>query len=294
MKKVKLLLPALFLSFALFAQQPGQKSLPVKMEELTSPQFGKAVVLSGGVCVIPLGIIEKHGPHLPLGTDLFEAREAAVQAAAKEYAVVFPPYFVGQIFEARHQPGAVAYSQELMWKMLEETCQELARNGLKKIVLYNGHGGSTSFLQYFCQSQLASTRDYIVVLFQSGSDPETDKEIKSLKKAALDGHAGENELSMMYFIRPDLVDREAIGTESGANMGRLDKMPFGYTGIGWYARFPNQYAGDPAQPDRRLGEILISKNAGQLAELIKYLKNNDSVEQLQREFYKRADDLLDR
>jgi hypothetical protein len=71
-------------------------------------------------------------------------------------------------------------------------------------------------------------------------------------------------------------------------------MPFGYTGIGWYARFPNQYAGDPAQPDRRLGELLISKNAGQLAELIKYLKNNDSVEQLQQEFYKRADDPLNR
>jgi creatinine amidohydrolase len=208
--------------------------------------------------------------------------------------VVFPPYFVGQIFEARHQPGTVAYSQELMWKMLEETCQELARNGLKKIVLYNGHGGSTYFLQYFCQSQLASSRDYIVVLFQSASDPVADKEIKSLKKALLDGHAGENELSMMDFIRPDLVDREAIGTESGANMGRLDRMPFGYSGIGWYAKFPNQYAGDPAQPDRRLGEILISKNAGQLAELIKYLKNNDSVEQLQQEFYKRADDPLGR
>jgi len=294
MKKIKLLLPALFVSFALFAQLPGQKTLPAKMEELTSPQFEKAVVLSGGVCVIPLGIIEKHGPHLPLGTDLFEAREAAVQAASKEYAVVFPPYFVGQIFEARHQPGTVAYSQELMWKMLEETCQELARNGLKKIVLYNGHGGSTYFLQYFCQSQLASSRDYIVVLFQSASDPVADKEIKSLKKALLDGHAGENELSMMDFIRPDLVDREAIGTESGANMGRLDRMPFGYSGIGWYAKFPNQYAGDPAQPDRRLGEILISKNAGQLAELIKYLKNNDSVEQLQQEFYKRADDPLGR
>ena len=147
------------------------------MEELTSPQFAKAVELSGGVCVIPIGIIEKHATQLPLGTDLFEARAAVVMAAEKEYAVVFPPYYVGQIFEAKHQPGTIAYSNDLMWQMLEETCAELSRNGMKKIILFNGHGGSTSFLQYFCQSQLAARKDFIVVLFQSGPDPVKDKEI---------------------------------------------------------------------------------------------------------------------
>jgi len=74
------------------------------MEKLSSPQFVTALEKSGGICVIPLGIIEKHGPHLPLGTDLFEAREIVSAAAQKEYAVVFPPYFTGQILEARRQP----------------------------------------------------------------------------------------------------------------------------------------------------------------------------------------------
>jgi creatinine amidohydrolase len=145
----------------ILSAQSGSTTIPFKMEELTAPQFVKAVEISGGVCIIPLGIIEKHGPHLPLGTDLFEAREASFTAAAKEYAVVYPPYFVGQIFEAKHQPGTIAYSHELMWKMLEETCTELSRNGLKKIILANGHGGSTSFLQYFCQSQLAELLKYL-------------------------------------------------------------------------------------------------------------------------------------
>ena len=192
------------------------------MEELTSPQFAKAVELSAGVCVIPIGIIEKHATHLPLGTDLYEARASVVMAAQKEYAVVFPPYYVGQIFEAMHQPGTIAYSNDLMWQMLEETCEELSRNGLKKIILFNGHGGSTYFLQYFCQSQLAAKKDYIVVLFQGGPDQEMDRQISSLKKATLDGHAGEEETSMMYFIRPDLVDAEAMGMESGLNQKRLD------------------------------------------------------------------------
>jgi creatinine amidohydrolase len=262
------------------------------MEELTSPQFARAIELAGGIAVIPLGIIEKHGPHLPLGTDLFEAREIAFSAAKQEYAIVFPPYFAGQIFEAKHQPGTVAYSNELMWKMLEETCKELSRNGLKKIILLNGHGGNTSFLQYFCQSQLMAPHDYIVVLFRPGTDQESAAEIKSLKKAKLDGHAGEEETSMMYFIRPELVDQKALNAESGADQNRLAALPFGYTGIWWYAKYPNHFASDINQPNKRLGELLIKSESKQLAELIKYLKKNNDAELLQQEFYKRSQNPL--
>jgi creatinine amidohydrolase len=287
MKKLLILSLSIFWSLLLSAQS-GSTDIPFKMEELTSPQFVTAVEKAGGVCVIPLGIIEKHGPHLPLGTDLFEVREVVTTAAKKEYAIVFPPYYFGQIFEARHQPGTMAYSPELIWKMLEETCNELSRNGIKKIILANGHGGSTSFLQYFCQAQLASQRDYVVVMFRGGSDPVLDKEIESLQKASLDGHAGEEETSMMYFIRPDLVNQQAIKTQSGLDQARLKALPYGYTGIWWYASYPNHYASDVAEPNKRLGEVLITKDANQLAELIKYLKNNNTIEQLQEEFNNRA------
>ncbi len=285
---MRLFLPFLFLSVVLIAQEGTQSALSYKMEDLTSPQFAKAVQIAGGVAIIPLGIIEKHGPHLPLGTDLYEAREVAFNAAKQEYAVVFPPYFTGQIFEAKHQPGAVAYSSELMWKMLEETCNELSRNGLKKIILLNGHGGNTSFLQYFCQAQLMTQHDYIVVLFRPGSDQENAAEIRSLKKAKLDGHAGEEETSMMYFIRPDLVDQKALSAESGADQNRLAELPFGYTGIWWYAKYPNHFASDINQPNKRLGELLIKSESKQLAELTKYLKQNNTVEQLQNEFFKKS------
>ena len=292
MKRTVLFLLFIPVTLLLAAQQDAGKNLPCQLEELTSPQFAEAVALSGGVCVIPLGIIEKHSRHLPLGTDLFEARAAVITAAKKEYAVVFPPYYTGQIFEAKHQPGTIAYSKDLMWQMLEETCNELSRNGLKKIILFNGHGGSTYFLDFFCQSQLASRKDYIVVLFQPGADQSLDKEIDALKTARLDGHAGEEETAMMSFIRPDLVHADALGEESGADLQRLADMPHGFTGIHWYARFPNHYAGDLAQPNARLGELLIEKDAAQLAELIRYLKNNNTIEQLQEEFFDRSDDPL--
>jgi len=292
MKKINIILTFLFLASTITAQQAVQNNLSFKMEELTSPKFAKAVEAAGGVCIIPLGIIEKHGPHLPLGTDLYESREIAFTAASREYAVVFPPYYFGQIFEARHQPGTIAYSTELMWKMLDETCRELARNGLKKIILLNGHGGNNSFLQLFCQSQLEKRQDYIVVLFTPGENDATAREIKSLKKAKLDGHAGEEETSMMYFINPELVDQNALKNESGLDQDRLSKLPYGYTGIWWFAKYPNHFASDINTPDKRLGELLITGDASQAAELIRFLKKDNSVQQLQEEFFKKADNPL--
>lgn len=292
MKKIMFLLLFVSLTIAVGAQQAIRGDMPFKYEELTSPQFVKAVEKAGGVCVIPIGVFEKHGPHLPLGTDLFEAREIAFTAAEKEYAVVFPPYYGSQIFEAKHQPGTIAYSSELIWKMLEETCNELARNGLRKIILLNGHGGNTNFLQFFCQSQLMKNNGYIVVLFRPGDVPSLAGEIKSLKKAKLDGHAGEEETSMMYFIRPDLVDMESFNKESGLDQGRLKQLKYGYTGIWWYASYPNHFAGDVIQANKRLGELLIEQDAVQLAELIKFLKSDNSIENLQQEFFKRAENPL--
>jgi creatinine amidohydrolase len=293
MKNSIILLPLLFITIALNAQRATQAGLPYKMEELTSFQFAKAVEQAGGVCVIPLGVIEPHGAHLPLGADMIQAREVAFHAARNEYAVVFPPYFVGQVFEARHLPGTLAYSNKLMWDFLEETCKELARNGLKKIILVNGHGGNGHFLHYFCQSQLAEEKDYTVVFFRPGSDPAVQKEINALIKGKVDGHAGERETSRMYYIDPNLVDLKALDkNESGLDHGQLNALPYGYAGIWWYGKFPNHIAGDVLTPNKRLGELLLTSEANQLAELIKFMKQNDPVKQLQDEFNKKAKDPL--
>ncbi len=183
----------------------GSGVLPVRYEELTGPDFLRAVVKSGGTCLIPLGILEKHGPHLPLGTDLLDSREVALRAAQKEYTLVFPPYYFGQIFEAKHQPGTIAYSEKLIWDLLQETCDELSRNGLKKIILVNGHGGNTNFIHFFCQAQLASRKDYAVLIFNPSRDPETNEKIKKMRKTTMESHAGEMETSTVLAHRPDLV-----------------------------------------------------------------------------------------
>lgn len=281
----------LFLSTQLLTQSFAQKkyisesNLPVRYEELTSPEFIQAVELSDSVCIIPMGILEKHGPHLPLGTDLLDVREIALRAAKKEYSIVFPEYYFGQIYEAKHQPGTIAYSPEVVWNLLQETCEELARNGLKKVILVNGHGGNTSFLHYFCQAQLASRKDYAVILFRPERDSTVAKKVEALRKTTIDQHAGETETSMILSHRPDLTHLERGKDQSGENQKRLAHLSYGYTGIWWYARYPNHYAGDGSHASREIGELLLNSRADQLAHLIRVFKEDNTILELQQEFF---------
>ena len=187
------------------------QSLSPKWEELTAPDFVAAIHQSQGVCVLPFGIIEKHGPHLPLGTDLLDVRYAVLNAVKQEYAVVFPEYYFGQIFEARHQPGTVAYSLSTQLTLLQETVNEMARNGCKKVVIVNGHGGNESLLPLFAQSQLASPRDYVVYVFGL---PNTNLPGRPAARSADDMHAGETETSNMLIARPDLVHQDRATQQS--------------------------------------------------------------------------------
>jgi creatinine amidohydrolase len=178
---------------------PAQTKLSPKWEELTAADFRQGIQQSKGTCLLPFGILEKHGAHLPLGTDLLNVRYASLHAVEQEYAVVFPEYYFGQIFEAKHEPGTVAYSMELQLKLLQETTDEMARNGCKKIIIVNGHGGNVHLLPYFAQAQMDKPHDYVVYVL----DGERSRPGGPAKKSSgIDYHAGENESSTTLFSHP--------------------------------------------------------------------------------------------
>jgi creatinine amidohydrolase len=263
----------------------AQASLSAKWEELTAPDFVQAIHQSQGVCVLPFGIIEKHGPHLPLGTDLLDVRFAVSNAVKQEYAVVFPEYYFGQIFEAQQQPGTLAYSLSTQLTLLQETTKEMARNGCKKIVIVNGHGGNNSLLPLFAQSQLASPRDYVVYVFGL---PNENVPGRPALKTPFDMHGGEVETSNMLIARPDLVHQDRAGQQSGADLHRQSLPDSVYTGIWWYARFPNHYAGDASAANKELGEFDQKEWSRQIAEAIKAIKADDVSLKLQNQFFEDA------
>ena len=278
-----------FLLISLAAAMAAAQPLSVKWEELTAGDFVRAVEQAQGTCLLPFGIVEKHGPQLPLGTDLINVRYAALHGAGQEYAVVYPEYYFGQIFEARHEPGTIAYSASLQLELLQETTDEMARNGCKKIVIVNGHGGNNHLLPFFAQAQMASPRDYVVYVYQQASWPPGRPPMKS----TVDAHAGESETAHVMVSRPDLVHMDRAATESGADQNRQDLPKGVYTGIWWYAKFPEHYAGDAAGANRALGEFDMKAWADDIANVIRAVKADQVSLRLQNEFFEKAKKPLD-
>ncbi|MGA7378930.1 MAG: creatininase family protein [Candidatus Sulfotelmatobacter sp.] len=273
---------------------PGQAVTPpaklsVHWEELTAADFREGIHRSQETCLLPFGILEKHGPHLPLGTDLLDVRYAALHAAEKEYAVVFPEYYFGQIAEARHEPGTIAYSREMQLALLQETTDEMARNGCKKVIVVNGHGGNEYLLPYFAQTQLDKPHDYVVYVFDKRSPDSGGPQ----KKTSIDMHAGESETSKMMIARPDLVHIDRANRESGADQHRLNLPEDVYTGIWWYARFPNHYSGDGSAATVELGKFQMDWWIDAVVKTIRAVKADEVSLKLQNEFYEKSKHPLD-
>ena len=263
-------------AFILETSLVGQ-DLSVRWEELTGPDFIQAIERAEGVCMLPFGVVEKHGTAGPLGTDLFIARHTTVGAAEREYAVVFPAYYFGQIFEAMHQPGTISYSRDLQLRLLQETVSEMARNGCRKIVIVNGHGGNT-FLE---------PKDYVVYALTGlgGSGDEEARPEAQPSAPGVDGHAGEGELSMVMAARPELVHPERSGQQSGENQARLGLGEGLYTAIWWYAAFPNHYSGDSAGANAERGEALNEMRIEAITAAIRAVKADDDAARLQQEYF---------
>jgi creatinine amidohydrolase len=265
------------------------QELHSRWDELTASEWSKALRQSDSTCILPIGILEKHGPHAPIGSDLIQVREWSARATKKEYAVVLPDYFYGQINEARHQFGTFALPERIVWDLLEATCDEIGRNGFKKIVIVNGHGGNPELIRYFIQTRLEKQRNYAVYFFEPNSDSAYRKELDSMHKsdAATDQHAGERETSVLLYLRPDLVKMDSASNESGTNQRRLN-IPNIYTAIWWYADYPNHYAGDGSKATIALGKLVTEHIIGQLVTALKNVKADTKTLALQKEFFDRV------
>lgn len=265
----------------------------MEWEKLSYPKFAEAVEASDGVCVLPLGVIEAHCDHLPLGTDLLLARKIALGAVEIEPAVVFPPYFFTQIFEAQHLPGAIAINSRLMLDLLQNVCDEIGRNGFRKILILNAHGGNRHFLQHFIMIQLERRRDYVVYLPKPdtrSNDEEFVNAWAAMRESTIrDEHAGEGETSMVLAAHPELVDDVELTYGLGEPMGRvahLDQKNL-YTAIGWYADFPHHYSGRGELGTTEKGEFLMENRVRAFARLIRLVKDDETAPALQNEFFDR-------
>jgi len=282
---MKLFIFLMLLCFSSLAQ-----NIPSRWDELVASDWPKAMKQSNRTCILPIGILEKHGPQGPIGSDLIHVREWAARATKIEYAVVFPDFFYGQINEARHQPGTFSLPRRLVLELLDSTCAEIGRNGFDKILIINKHGGNPELIRYFIQTQLERRRNYAVYFFDPKFDSTYSAKVAKMRKSDPkgDSHAGENETSTLLYLRPELVKLDSSKNESGENQKRLQLTDL-YTAIWWYASYPNHYAGEGGKATKELGKLITDNVIAHLVAALKEVKADTKTLQLQKEFFDRVD-----
>ena len=263
--------------------------MKVKWEELSVEEFKKGIFDAEGVVLVPIGCIEKHGSHLPLGTDIILAREISLKASEIEDVMVFPFMPFGIVGEVKHKLGTISLSSQLIYSLLEELCDELSRNGFNKIIFVDGHGGNQNFLKYFMQSRLEQKHPYITYYFDLGAkDGQFWQEYqKEFGRVCESGHGCEFETSSLIEVNSSLVNMQRINPEETISLRRLDHIQEAtlYTGISWYADYPNHIAGDPSNADITRGKWINERNIKRLVNAIRVVKKDQEAMKLLDEYY---------
>ena len=242
--------------------------------ELLESTWTEAAQTETDLAILPVGSTEQHGPHAPLGTDVFTARAVARTAVARSSAdvVVGPAIPVGIAAEHQHFSGSLWVSEDTFRAYVRETCESLAAHGWDRIVLVNGHGGNVDALRELC-GQLTRERTAYAVSFTwfDAVDPA------ELGEPELEmGHGGPLETSLLQHldeehIRTDRLEAAAAGAadrwgewQSGVNLA-YDTAEFSENGV----------VGDPSAGSAELGAKLLDAATEQLTELLAVVEQRD-------------------
>ncbi|MES2705206.1 MAG: creatininase family protein [Verrucomicrobiota bacterium] len=184
------------------------KPKTVFLDQMTNPELEEFLKHHHTV-FIPVGATEQHGPHSPLGTDVFLPREIARRVAEKQgNALVAPAVPYALSYPHRGFTGEFSLSIETFMAVIREIAVSFGKAGFKRIVFLNGHYDNTYALAYACAQaaeQLPSGAKAFPFNHWDGLTPE--------ESAQFGMHAGLGEVSMVLAINPDWVDMDRLNAE---------------------------------------------------------------------------------
>lgn len=176
------------------------------IDRMDSRSFERALA-AGRLLIVPVGALEAHGPHLPLGADAIQARRTADELAPSLEALVAPELPYGSCPGARGFPGTVSLSPSTLRDYTREVLAEFSRMGARRILVVSGHAerGHMAALRDAAGSVMTEQpKTRIVVL----SDYDFVYELRGELAPATDGHAGLLETSRVLAVAPESVGPE--------------------------------------------------------------------------------------
>jgi len=234
------------------------------------------------VVILPIGSIEKHGAHLPLGTDGLAIDVVAMEVAERTGAIVLPTLYYAYVPENRHMPGTITLSGEAFLRILEEICDEVYRNGFKKILLLNGHGGNKRPLSLFLREMQAKGKRYNLYILLDPWEVIYEK-IREVTETSVWGHAGEVETSYMMYLFPDLCKLERV--KRPAKLG-VEKIVEGVEAMtDWVGYAIEGYVGDPRKANVEKGKALFEAWVKGLVEIVEKIKRDELYDKILDEYY---------
>jgi creatinine amidohydrolase len=231
-------------------------------QDLTMPEFEAARDQLQTV-ILPVGSIEEHGPHLPLGTDTLHAIEVARRVAESRPVLVAPPVFYGICRSTREHPGTVSISGDTLRALLKDLGREFHRQGLRRLVFISGHAGGThmcalveageALLEEFADVRVAAVN--VLDLLREVLTARPD-----LIKTKGDSHAGEVETAIMLAAHPHLVKGSAPAEWPSFPKYELVRDKRRY--------WPGGVWGDPGRAAAAQGEEILAAETLRLVQLI--------------------------
>ena len=262
----------------------------LRLEELTWPQL-EALDRSHTVMFIPISPVEEHGPHLPLGTDMYtclgftEAIAARLEEQHPELTAVLVPITPLGSGTAPYL-GSIGVPPRLIEDVLLRMGRAFARDGFRSIVIISGHLALSQLMAMERAARKISKRYGIRMIalgtsvFRSAlrspellhacaelSEPLPRKVLESLVRTH---HAGALETSLMLHLRPDLVQPEF---RQLAPIGPLRLVRW----RGWTREHWPGYGGEPAQARADLGRLVLAEAADRGADLVARLVAGDAL-----------------
>lgn len=251
----------------------------MRWEEMTSPEIG-ALDRDRTVVVLPIGSIEQHGNHMPMGTDSMLAHAVSLEAAkiAGEVAVLPSPWFG---FSAHHMrfPGSISLRAETLMAVADDVVASLVTHGFRRILIVNGHGGNGGVIDVLASTlghkHYGKARIATLTYFALARDA-----IAARRKSAPGGmgHACEYETAMVQHVRPGLVKIERAETHyPDPGSGYLTTDLIGSQAVRVYHDFadlsPTGTLGDPSLASPEAGARFFADAAGALADFIADFRN---------------------
>ena len=232
-----------------------------RIEQLAWPAVQAAAALRGSTLVLPIGAVEQHGPHLPLGTDFLFA-EAVVDQVLERLPTHLPVWRLpaqNYGFSPEHLdfPGTVSLPAEAMLTNLKAVAAMAAKAGFQRLVLFNGHGGQIGLLQVAAREIQQQNPHLAVLPWFLWSGPAGVLEVIAEPERSQGLHAARLETSLMLALYPKLVGPIPAAEELPKPPGGLSLE--GAVPTAWNTHWisNNGVVGNPCGANAAEGKVLL-------------------------------------